>query len=164
MTIEQGSLKDLKQWLDLNKITEVECIFPDMAGSTKGKILPVNRFVKSVEEQSLKLADSVFGQTVSGKWIDESQIIDYVEEDVLMIPDLNTLKKLPWNKEPTAQIICDLYSNSGAPSAIAPRQVLTKIIKLLEENDLKAIVAPELEFYLCEKNLDPNIPLLTPVG
>ena len=49
MTIEQGSLKDLKQWLDLNKITEVECIFPDMAGSTKGKILPVNRFVKSVE-------------------------------------------------------------------------------------------------------------------
>ena len=104
MKIEKGSLKELKQWLELNKITEVECIFPDMAGSTKGKILPVNRFTKSVEDESLKLADSVFGQTVSGKWIDESQIIDYVEEDVLMIPDLSTLKKLPWNKEPTAQV------------------------------------------------------------
>jgi glutamine synthetase len=42
--------------------------------------------------------------------------------------------------------------------------VLNKIIKLLKDNDLKAVVAPELEFYLCEKNLDPNIPLLTPVG
>ncbi len=30
-----------------------------------------------------------------------------------MIPDLSTLKKLPWNKEPTAQVICDLHSNSG---------------------------------------------------
>ena len=61
-----------------------------------------------------------------------------------MIPDLSTLKKLPWNKEPTAQVICDLHSNSGSPSAIAPRQVLMKIIDLLKENDLKAIVAPEL--------------------
>ena len=164
MKIEKGSLKELKQWLELNKITEVECIFPDMAGSTKGKILPVNRFTKSVEDESLKLADSVFGQTVSGKWIDQSQIIDYVEEHVLMIPDLSTLKKLPWNKEPTAQVICDLYSNSGSPSLVAPRQVLNKIIKLLKDNGLKAVVAPELEFYLCEKNLDPNIPLLTPVG
>ena len=164
MIIKDGSLKELKQWLESNKITEVECIFPDMAGSTKGKILPVNRFTKSVEDESLKLADSVFGQTVSGKWIDQSQIIDYVEEDVLMIPDLSTLKKLPWNKEPTAQVICDLYSNSGYPSLVAPRQVLNKIIKLLKDNGLKAVVAPELEFYLCEKNLDPNIPLLTPVG
>ena len=164
MIIKDGSLKELKQWLESNKITEVECIFPDMAGSTKGKILPVNRFTKSVEDESLKLADSVFGQTVSGKWIDQSQIIDYVEEDVLMIPDLSTLKKLPWNKEPTAQVICDLYSNSGSPSLVAPRQVLNKIIKLLKDNGLKAVVAPELEFYLCEKNLDPNIPLLTPVG
>ena len=159
-----SSLSELKHWLESNKISEVECIFPDMAGSSKGKILPVERFVKSFGEQSLKLADSVFGQTVSGKWIDESQIIDYVEEDVLMIPDLSTLKKLPWNKEPTAQVICDLYSNSGSPSLVAPRQVLNKIIKLLKDNDLKAVVAPELEFYLCEKNLDPNIPLLTPVG
>ena len=147
MSIDKSSLKELKQWLESNKITEVECIFPDMAGSTKGKILPVNRFIKSVEDQSLKIADSVFGQTVSGKWIDESQIIDYVEEDELMIPDLSTLKKLPWNKEPTAQVICDLHYISGAPSAVAPRQVLKKIIQLLKDNDLRAVVAPELEFF-----------------
>ena len=61
-----SSNDELKQWLGSNNITEVECIFPDMAGSSKGKILPVNRFIKSVEDQSLKLADSVLGQTVSG--------------------------------------------------------------------------------------------------
>ena len=93
-----SSLSELKQWLGSNKISEVECIFPDMAGSSKGKILPVERFVKSFEEQSLRLADSVFGQTVSGKWVYQSEVIDYVEEDLFMAPDLSTIRKIPWNK------------------------------------------------------------------
>ena len=50
-----SSINELKQWLESNKISEVECIFPDMAGSSKGKILPVERFVKSFEEQSVVL-------------------------------------------------------------------------------------------------------------
>ena len=159
-----SSNDELKQWLVSHNITEVECIFPDMAGSSKGKILPVNRFIKSVEDQSLKLADSVLGQTVSGSWINESEVIDYVEEDVIMIPDLSTIKKIPWNKEPTAQIICDLYYNSVSPSDIAPRQILKNMIKTLQDENMEAIVAPELEFYLCEQNLDPDLPLKTPVG
>ena len=52
MTVSSNS--ELKQWLESNKISEVECIFPDMAGSSKGKILPVQRFLKSIEDQSLK--------------------------------------------------------------------------------------------------------------
>ena len=161
---KSDSLKKLIGWLESNRISEVECIFPDIAGSSKGKILPVNRFVKSVEEESLKLADSVFGQTVSGKWVYESEVIDYVEEDLFMIPDLSTIRRIPWNKEPTAQIICDLQYSDSSPSEIAPRQVLKKIIQLLKNEDMEAVVAPELEFYLCEQNLDPDLPLKTPVG
>ena len=159
-----SSKSELKEWLKANKISEVECIFPDMAGSSKGKILPVDRFVKSMDENSLKLADSVFGQTVSGKWVYESEIIAYVEEDLHMVPDISTIRKIPWNKEPTAQILCDLHYSTNEPSEIAPRQVLKNIIQLFNEKNLKAVVAPELEFYLCEQNLDPDLPLKTPVG
>ena len=159
-----SSLSELKHWLESNKISEVECIFPDMAGSSKGKILPVERFVKSFGEQSLKLADSVFGQTVSGKWVYESEVIDYVEEDLFMIPDLSTIRKIPWNKEPTAQIICDLNYASNEPSKLAPRHVLKNIIQQLKDVDVRAVIAPELEFYLCEQNLDPDLPLKTPIG
>jgi len=170
MTVSQikkhqgSSVKELVQWLEHNKITEVECIFPDFAGSSKGKILPVNRFIKSMEDQSLKLADSVFGQTVSGKWVYESEVIDYVEEDLIMIPDFTTIRKIPWNKEPTAQIICDLKYSDGSSSELAPRQVLKNVISTLQDENLEAVVAPELEFYLCEQNLDPDLPLKTPVG
>ena len=159
-----SSINELKEWLKAHKISEVECIFPDMAGSSKGKILPVERFIKSIEDESLKLADSVFGQTVSGKWVYESEVIDYVEEDIFMSPDLATLRKIPWNKEPTAQILCDLHYSTNEPSEIAPRQVLKNILALYKEKNLRAVVAPELEFYLCEQNLDPDLPLKTPIG
>ena len=35
---QSESVKKLIDWLKENKITEVECIFPDIAGSSKGKI------------------------------------------------------------------------------------------------------------------------------
>ena len=41
---------------------------------------------------------------------------------------------------------------------------MINIIEILKKNKFKAIVAPELEFYLCEQNLDPDLPLKTPVG
>ena len=47
-----SSISELKEWLKKNKISEVECIFPDMAGSSKGKILPVERFIKSIDEKN----------------------------------------------------------------------------------------------------------------
>ena len=103
---QSESVKKLIDWLNENKITEVECIFPDIAGSSKGKILPVQRFIKSMEDQSLKLADSVFGQTVSGKWVYESEVIDYVEEDLIMKPDFSTIRRIQMAKitwiEPSA--------------------------------------------------------------
>ena len=40
---QSESVKKLIDWLNENKITEVECIFPDIAGSSKVKILPVQR-------------------------------------------------------------------------------------------------------------------------
>ena len=50
-----SSINELKKWLELNKISEVECVFPDMAGSSKGKILPVQRFIKSIEDIGLSI-------------------------------------------------------------------------------------------------------------
>ena len=32
-----SSINELKEWLKAHKISEVECIFPDMAGSSKEK-------------------------------------------------------------------------------------------------------------------------------
>ena len=43
-------------------------------------------------------------------------------------------------------------------------KVLKNILQLYRENGMKPVVAPELEFYLVQRNTDPNQVLQTPVG
>jgi glutamine synthetase len=71
---------------------------------------------------------------------------------------------VPWYNEPTAQVICDAFGRNGKPVSLSPRQVLRQVIDLYAARGWKALVAPELEFYLVAKNVDPDYPLQPPVG
>jgi len=46
----------------------------------------------------------------------------------------------------------------------APRSVLRRVLGLYAEKGWSPIVAPELEFYLTARNIDPDLPLRPPVG
>ncbi|WP_313029691.1 glutamine synthetase family protein, partial [Massilia alkalitolerans] len=60
--------------------------------------------------------------------------------------------------------IHDCYFSDGTLVDYAPRSVLRRVLKLYAERGWKPVVAPELEFYLTAKNIDPNLPLSSPVG
>ncbi|MFA5121157.1 glutamine synthetase family protein [Zavarzinia sp.] len=156
-------MSQLETWLRERHITEVECLVPDISGVARGKILPTSKFLKSQTDNSLRLPESIFSQTVTGDFID-SEVTDPTEPDVVLKPDPDTLSLVPWYDDPTAQVINDCFYRDGKPVAIAPRQVLRRVIDLYAERGWKAIVAPELEFYLCAKNVDPDYPLQPPVG
>ena len=38
-------MKKLKDWFQEKKITEVECIIPDLTGIARGKIMPADKFL-----------------------------------------------------------------------------------------------------------------------
>ena len=40
------SQQEIKIWLEENKITEVECLVPDMTGNARGKFIPAKKFLK----------------------------------------------------------------------------------------------------------------------
>ena len=71
---------------------------------------------------------------------------------------------MPWAAEPTAQVIHDSFYHDGRPVTMAPRYVLRHILDLYAQKGWKPIVAPELEFYLVEPNIDADYPLKPPVG
>ena len=154
---------DMDKWLNERRITEVECLVPDMSGIARGKILPSSKFVRSQVDNSLRLPESIFTQTVTGEFVD-SDVTDPVEPDVILRPDPTTLSIVPWYTEPTAQVVCDAFDRKGKPVPIAPRQVLRQVIDLYAARGWKALVAPELEFYLVAKNVDPDYPLQPPIG
>ena len=155
-----NNAEQINKWLDDNRITEVECLIPDMTGLARGKIVPRHKYNPA---EGLRLPEAVLSMTVTGDYPDQD-FTSIADPDMRLIPDASTLRPVPWNLEPTAQIIHDCTFFDGRPVDLAPRNVLKRILKLYEDEGLKAVVAPEMEFYLVETQPDEDIPLRPPVG
>lgn len=155
--------KNLIEWLEANAITEVECLVSDMAGIPRGKIVPVKKFKSAIQEQNLRLPEYVFGQMVTGDYVD-SDILRETNSDIILVPDASGVRFVPWYKEPTAQVIHDAIYHDGSVVDVAPRQVLKNVIAKFEEMGLKPIIAPELEFFLVRKESESDTPLSPPIG
>ena len=152
-----------REWLAYRGIEDVECITPDLAGVPRGKMMPSRKFLDS---SALALPGSVFLQTISGEYPenDENFTYDPLDGDIRLIPDLSTLRSVPWESDPTAQVICDVVSSKGGEITYTPRNVLKNIMKLYADQGWKCIAASEIEFYLVKMNSDPDEPLQPPVG
>jgi len=159
------SHKDLDQWLVENQVTEVECLVPDLTGVARGKILPREKFAA---ERAMRMPEEVLGVTVTGEIPHGNDGFDAVlgdaDRDMVLLPDPGTVCVVPWAMDPTAQVIMDCVFHDGTPVDYAPRNVLRRVVGLYKEMGWKAVVAPELEFYLVARNTDPNQPLTPPVG
>ncbi|MGL5481083.1 MAG: glutamine synthetase, partial [Aeromonas veronii] len=154
-------MDSIKGWMESNRITEVECLFPDFTGNARGKIIPANKFLR---EGGMRLPEVIFTQTVTGEYPDDDSMIDPLERDMQLYPDPNTIRFVPWALEPTAQVIHDCFDVNGKLIDIAPRSVLRRVLSFYEKQGWKPVVAPELEFYLVTRNEDPDYPLVPPVG
>ncbi len=152
----------LKLWLKERRITEVECLVPDLTGNARGKIIPAAKFS---HDYGTRLPEGIFATTVTGDYPDEyDELVSPSDSDMYLRPDPDTVRMVPWASDPTAQIIHDCYTREGRPHDLAPRNVLRRVLALYEELGLQPVVAPELEFFLVQKNTDPDIPLQPPAG
>ena len=144
------------------KLDEVEAIIPDLVGLSRGKAMPANKF--SPQERFF-LPVSLFYQTISGEYVDMEIENQWLEKDIVLIPDMATASAVPWNDEDVSlQVICDLETRSGEPLPIAPRNVLKNVVAQYAKHGWKPIVAPELEFYLTRPNTDPKLEIEPTVG
>jgi glutamine synthetase len=155
------SLPVIDQWLRDNAITEVECIVPDMTGNARGKFIPADKFIK----EDSRLPQAILVATVTGDYTEEeTELIGPTDSDMILQPDPDTMRLVPWADEPTAQIIHDCFLREGELHPLATRNVLRKVLDLYEAEGWQPIVAPEVEFYLVQKNPDPDLELEPPVG
>jgi glutamine synthetase len=155
--------EEIGDWLKEHRVGEVECFVADMAGIARGKILPTNKFLSGLRNGTLRLPESIFGQMVTGADA-ETEKLTYQAPDMILAPDPATLRIVPWYKDPTAQVICDCMHQNGEPVTVSPRHVLKRVVQLYEDRSWRPIVAPELEFFLAAKNIDPDYPLQPPAG
>jgi glutamine synthetase len=152
----------IADWLKKNKITEVECLVPDIMGNARGKFVPVAQFL---EQGEARLPEAVLIQSVTGEYCDQHwDFVEPTDGDMILKPDPASIRLVPWAKKPSAQIIHDCYTMDGQPHPLSTRTVLRRVLDLYAADGLKPVVAPEVEFYLVARNTDYHRNLTPPIG
>jgi glutamine synthetase len=141
-------------------VRDIECLFPDVSGYPRGKLMPAAAFARG---QELRIAQAIPMQCVTGEY-SYDPIFPDADPDVRLVPDMATLRPVPWASTPRWMAIHDCFELDGRPCAFAPRQVLQAVLARYAARGLTPVVAPEIEFYLTAPNTDPAKALTAPVG
>ena len=141
------SLSELEEMIAAGEIDTVIVAFADMQGRLTGKRVTARFFIEEVARHGAEccnylLAVDVDMNTVAGYAMSSW---DTGYGDMVMHPDLRTLRRIPWLPG-TALVMADLTWENGAHVEPAPRRVLGRQIERLAERGLVAYVGTELEF------------------
>ncbi|WP_371054756.1 glutamine synthetase family protein [Rhodosalinus sp. K401] len=148
-------------YLEGRRLDEVECIIADIPGIARGKAVPASKFARQL---SFHLPNSIFFQTITGDWAEAAGDEGYVEPDMILKPDMSTATAAPWTGDWTLQVIHDAFDRAGAPIPYAPRNVLKRVVQLYRDQGWEPVIAPEMEFFLVARNVDPAKPIEAMMG
>src|SRR5512134_3417876 len=143
------SVEELTWAVDAGQIDTVVLALVDMQGRLQGKRFHARFFLDEVvpggsEGCNYLLAVDVDMNTVAGY---EMSSWDRGYGDFAMIPDLSTLRRVPW-QEGTAMLLADLRwlghgDGEGQEVVASPRQILRRQIDRLAEHGLTAYAGTE---------------------
>lgn len=141
-----------------HRVHDVECIFADISGYPRGKLMPASRFAAGAE---LRICQAIPMQAVTGEY-SYNPVFPDSDPDVRMLPDYRTLTLAPWASTPRAVAVHDCVELNGELCTFAPRSTLKRVLAEYTALGLTPVVAPEIEFYLTAANTDPAQPLVPP--
>ncbi len=101
-----------------------------------------------MNEGSLRLASSVFAVTITGAYAGWEGADNPVDPDMVLVPDLASLRLAPGAKPPAACVFADPWTIDGSPWPASPRNVLARVVAAFAAKGWAPVIAPELEFYL----------------
>jgi len=139
-------------YLEGRRLDEVECIISDLPGIARGKAVPASKFAR---QDYFHLPDSIFYQTITGDWGEAAGEDGFIEKDMILKPDMDTATAAPWTGDWTLQVIHDAYDRDDVPVPYSPRNVLKRVCQLYRDKGWEPVVAPEMEFFLVARNIDP---------
>ena len=151
----------VKAYVNGRTIDEVECIISDLPGVARGKAVPASKFAK---QNNFYLPNSIFLQTLTGGWAEAAGDEGWVEPDMVLVPDLDTATAAPWTADVTLRVIHNAFDQNNDPIPTSPRNVLKRVVNLFRKRGLEPIVAPEMEFFLVARNIDPAQPIRPMMG
>ena len=144
---ESVDLDRLRLLFEERKVQKVKIGGFDIDGVLRGKYVSLDKFF-SAAQGGLGFCDVIFGWDSADQLYDNAEVTGWHTgyPDTLATIDLSTFRVIPW--EPgTAAFLLDFADREGRPLAIAPRQVLQRVIARAKARGLEARLAAEYEFF-----------------
>jgi glutamine synthetase len=143
---------ELDRLMAAGDIDTVIVAFPDMQGRLTGKRVSARLFVEEVAAHGSECCNYLLAVDVEMNTVDGYRMSSWASGygDMVMRPDLDTLRLLPWLPG-TALVMADLQWLNGDPVIAAPRSILRAQTDRLAQRGLNAFVGTELEFMVFEQ-------------
>jgi glutamine synthetase len=127
-------------------VRAVRLQYADLHGICRGKDIPISAFPHATEDG--------IGFVAAIMTVDlRHNVVAGFEEgfpDLLARPDLDTLVALPWQPDVVACLVDLEDPATHEPSPVDSRGALKRVLAGFTDYGVSPIIAPELEFYLCE--------------
>jgi len=134
-------------------IEQIDLLLPDMNGLLRGKRIQRDALEK-VMQDGVCLPMSLIATDITGNTVEETGLgYDIGDEDRVCRPVPGSLRPIPWQHRPMAQLLLQMEDGKGGLFEAAPREVLRRVLARYTERGLKPVVAVELEFYLMDAEL-----------
>jgi len=141
---------DVDRMLGDGELDTVVCALPDLWGRLVGKRVTARTFRRLLRHGGgLNASLYLFVVDMDMEPLPGFALSDWERgfQDFLMLPDLSTLRLVPW-LEKTALVLCDaVIEHTGQPVEVSPRQILKRQIDRAAEHGLTVKFGSELEVY-----------------
>ena len=141
------TVPELQKLVDSGEIDTVIISFTDIQGRLVGKRMSARLFVEDAIDHGAECCNYLLAVDVENNTVPGYEFSSWEKgyNDMAMIPDMSTLRIVPWIPH-TAMVIADLQTTDHVPVPIAPRSLLNAQIDRLKKMDLVPYVGTELEF------------------
>jgi len=166
------SVEELRKEAEEGTIDTVVTAFTDMQGRLFGKRIVVDYFLDDVVEHGVEGCNYLLALDMEMDPVPGYEMANWEGGygDFGIVPDLNTLRRIPW-LDRTALVLCDVANHDGSAVVASPRQVLIAQYERAHEMGFTPMMASELEFYLYKesyseaherdyRDLTPTIPYI----
>jgi glutamine synthetase len=144
-------VKTLEEMSNTGEIDTVLCMFTDLQGRYMGKrVIPQFFLEEILGEEGLHACLYLLAIDMEMEPLPGYKYASWETGygDFRMVPDISTLRLVPW-LEKTAMVICDIADEeTGEPVEVAPRQILKRQIERAQAAGFVSKTGSELEFYL----------------
>lgn len=132
-------------------IDVVRLSYPDLIGVDRGRDLLVGH-LPAVCDHGLAFCRAVYHTSPRGDVVDVAGGLDAGLPDICVRPDLDTLTPLPWEPGVAWCLGDPVDPATGLPCPESPRDVLRGALAELAATGLTAVVGPELEYFLLDRD------------